>query len=55
MARLFHPPILHHRPSGERPAQPAAALLLILLLAILAAVWMKVPPVASLLPIPPPG
>jgi hypothetical protein len=54
MARLFHPPFPQHRPRGERP-QPAAALFLILLLAVLAAVWMKVAPVASLLPIHPPG
>jgi hypothetical protein len=55
MARPFHPPIPHHRARDERPAQPAAGLFLILLLAMLAAVWMKVPPVASLLPIHPPG
>ena len=55
MARLFHPPVPLHRARGGRPAQPAAALFLILLLAVLAALWMKVPPVASLLPIHPPG
>ncbi len=56
MARLFHPPIPHHRQErGERPAHPATGFLLILLIAMLAALWMKVPTVASLLPVPPPG
>lgn len=54
MARPFHVHIPHLRPRGERAPQPVA-LLLILLLAILAAVWMKVPPVAAMLPIHPPG
>jgi hypothetical protein len=56
MARPFH---LHFHPShpragGERPSQPAA-LIVILVLAAMAAVWMHFPPVASLLPVPPPG
>jgi hypothetical protein len=54
MARPLHVQIPHHRPRGERPA-PAAGFLLIVLLALLAAVWMNHPPVASLLPIHPPG
>jgi hypothetical protein len=45
----------HHRPRDERPTQPAAGFVLLLLLAMLAAVWMNFPPVASLLPIHPPG
>jgi hypothetical protein len=55
MARPFHLPILHHRVPGGRPAHLDASLVLILLLALLAALWMKVPPAASLLPIHPPG
>jgi hypothetical protein len=55
MARLFHPPLSHHRVPSQRPALPGAGLVLILLLAMLAAVWMNAPSVASLLPIPPPG
>jgi hypothetical protein len=54
MARPFHVHIPLNRLRGERAPQPAA-LLLILALALLAAVWMKVPPVASLLPTPPPS
>jgi hypothetical protein len=55
MARLFHPPFPHHRERGERPAHPAAGLVLVLLIAMLAALWMRMPTVASLLPVPPPG
>jgi hypothetical protein len=56
MARLFHAPLPHHRDDrGERPAHPATGLLLILLIAMLAALWMNVPSVTSLLPVPPPG
>lgn len=55
MARLFHLPLPHHRERGERPAHPATGLVLILLIAMLAAVWMKAPAVASLLPVHPPG
>jgi hypothetical protein len=55
MARPFHVQIPHHRNRGERAVPPAASLLLILLLALVAAVWIDHPPVASLLPIHPPG
>jgi hypothetical protein len=55
MARLFHLPLPHHRDRGERPGHPATSLLLILLIALLAALWMQVPTVASLLPVPPPA
>jgi hypothetical protein len=54
MARLFHLHLRHPRAGGVRPSRPAA-LVLILLLAAMAAVWMNSPPVASLLPIHPPG
>jgi hypothetical protein len=54
MARPFHAQVPHHRPRGERAAPPAG-FLLILLLALLAAVWANYPPVASLLPVHPPG
>jgi hypothetical protein len=54
MARLFHLHLPHLRAGGERSSQPAA-LVVILVLAALAAVWLNVPPVASLLPIHPPG
>ena len=54
MARLFHLHLPQPRAGGERPSQ-RAALVLILILAALAAVWLKVPPVDSLLPIHPPG
>ena len=50
----FHVHIPHRARSG-RAAPPVAGLLLILLLALAAAVWMNHPPVASLLPIQPPG
>jgi len=52
MARLYHLRLPH--PRAERPSPPAA-LVLILVLAAIAAVWLQVPPVASLLPIHPPG
>jgi hypothetical protein len=55
MARPFHVPFPLQRARGGRAAPPAAGLLLILLLALLAAVWVNHPPVASLLPIHPPG
>ena len=55
MARPFHVHIPHVRGRDERPAHPAAGFVLILLLALLAAVWMNQPSVASLLPVPPPG
>lgn len=55
MARPFHVQIPHLRAPGERVAPPVAGLFLILLLALLAAVWANHPPVASLLPIQPPG
>lgn len=55
MARPFHIHIPHFRASSERPAHPAATLVLILLLALLAAVWINQPTVASLLPVPPPS
>jgi hypothetical protein len=54
MARSFHVHFPHHRHRGERAAPPGG-LLLILLLALLAAAWIYHPPVASLLPIHPPG
>ncbi|HEY4032284.1 MAG TPA: hypothetical protein VGM25_18200 [Caulobacteraceae bacterium] len=54
MARPFYYlPAPHPRLRG-RPPQPVA-LLLILVLAALAAVWMNLPPVASILPVHPPG
>ena len=55
MARFFHLPLPHHRDRGERPAHPAAGLVLLLLIAMLAAVWMNLPSAASLLPTHPPG
>jgi hypothetical protein len=55
MARPFHVHFPQHRAPSERPSHPAAGWLLILLLAILAAVWMNTPTVASLLPVQPPG
>jgi hypothetical protein len=55
MSRSFHVHFPHHRHRGERAAPPAGGLLLILLLALLAAAWIYLPPVASLLPIHPPG
>jgi hypothetical protein len=55
MARFFHVHLPHRDPRELRAPQPGVALLLILLLAVLAAVWMNVPPVASPLPIHPPG
>jgi hypothetical protein len=55
MARPFHIHLPHPRGRGERPAHQAAGLVLILLLALLAAMWMNQPSVASLLPVPPPG
>ena len=55
MARFFHVHIPHQHGRGERPTHPVAAFLLILVLAVLAAIWMEVPPVASLLPTHPPG
>jgi hypothetical protein len=55
MARPFYYLHLPHpRLRGERPPQPVA-LLLVLLLAALAVVWINVPPVASVLPVHPPG
>ena len=55
MARPFYTLNAPHPPlRGERHPYPAAVLL-ILLLAVVAAVWMNVPPVDSVLPMHPPG
>jgi hypothetical protein len=55
MARPFHIQVPHHRNRSERAAPQGAGYLVILLLALLAAVWMNQPSVASLLPTHPPG
>ena len=55
MARFFHMPAPQQRVREERHSPSAPAVLLLLALAVLAAMWIEFPPVASLLPAHPPG